>query len=80
LDSGTDGLLVASKPTCGIGLNLAQELTERAPKKCPHLDFYTVEVDQVKAPENFCPQHVVMTNMLDYVYDVWNQLGNPENF
>ena len=76
LGSGTGDLLVALEPTHGVGLNLGQALTERARQKYPHLEFHTVEVDEVKAPDNFWPHYVVMTNMLDYVYDVWNQLEN----
>jgi ubiquinone/menaquinone biosynthesis C-methylase UbiE len=76
LGSGTGDLLVALEPTRGVGLNLGQALTERARQKYPHLEFHTVEVDEAKVPDNFCPQYVVMTNMLDYVYDVWDQLEN----
>jgi ubiquinone/menaquinone biosynthesis C-methylase UbiE len=76
LGSGTGDLLVALEPTRGVGLNFDQALTERARQKYPHLEFHTVEVDEVKAPDNFCPQYVVMTNMLDFVYDVWDQLEN----
>jgi ubiquinone/menaquinone biosynthesis C-methylase UbiE len=76
LGSGTGGLLAALQPSCGVGLNVAQELTERARQKYPQFEFYTTDVDQVKAPDNFFPQYLVMTNLLDYVYDVWDQLEN----
>jgi ubiquinone/menaquinone biosynthesis C-methylase UbiE len=76
LGSGTGDLLEALQPTRGVGLNIGQALTERARQKYPRLEFHTVEVDEVKAPDNFRPQYVVMTNMLDYVYDVWDQLEN----
>jgi len=76
LGSGTGDLLATLKPSRGIGLNLAQQLTDLAKNKFPHLEFYTVEVDQVRCPENFSPEYVVMVNMLDHVYDVWDVLEN----
>ncbi|MFQ5899714.1 MAG: glycosyltransferase [Candidatus Methylomirabilia bacterium] len=74
LGSGTGDLLAALKPSYGVGLNVAQRLTDAARDKFPTLDFYTVGVDQVRSPENFCPDYVVLNNMLDYVYDVWDLL------
>ena len=76
LGSGTGDFLAALKPSRGIGLNVAQGLTDLARRKFPDLEFYTVEVDQVRSPENFCPDYVIMPNMLDYVYDVWDLLEN----
>ena len=74
--SGTGDLLASLKPARGIGLNLAQELSDLARRKYPKLEFYTVAVDQVQIPTGFCPDYVVMVNMLDYVYDVWDLLEN----
>ena len=74
--SGAGGLLASLNPSCGIGLNLADELTDQARHNFPQYQFYTVDVDQVKAPEGFCPDYVVLNNMLDYVYDVWVMLEN----
>ncbi len=76
LGSGTGDLLAALKPGRGVGLNLASGLTKLARCKFPHLEFQTVDVDQVTAPETLSPEYVVMTNMLDYVYDVWDLLEN----
>jgi hypothetical protein len=35
-----------------------------------------VEVDQVHAPTGFSADYVILTNMLDYVHDVWDLLEN----
>ena len=74
LGSETGEMLVSLRPGCGIGLNVAPAFTDRAREKYPQLEFYTVEVDSAKLPREFQPQYVVMTNMLDYVYDVWDML------
>ncbi len=74
--SGTGDLLNALAPSRGVGLNLARELSRLAHLKYPHLEFKLIEVDQVAFPSDFHPQYVVMTNMLDYVYDVWELLEN----
>jgi hypothetical protein len=74
LGSGVGDLLASLKPRRGIGLNLAQGLTERARQKHPELEFHTIEVDSTSLPPTFEPDCVVMTNMLDYVYDVWDML------
>src|SRR5437867_299270 len=71
---GTGVLLSALEPSRGVGLNLCDELTERARARFPALEFYTVDVDQVTAPEAFRPDYVILTNMLDYVYDIWDLL------
>lgn len=76
LGAGTGDLLNALKPGRGVGLNMARELAELARKKFPHLEFNVVEVDRVDSPSDFHPEYVVMTHMLDYVYDVWDLLEN----
>lgn len=73
---GTGDLLAAVRPRRGIGLNLAHSLTELARRKYPHLEFYTVDVDSVNVPDGFRPDYVVLDNMLNYVYDVWDLLEN----
>lgn len=71
LGSGTGDLVATLRPSRGIGVNVAQSLTELASHKFSHLEFLTAEVDQVKLPEGFCPDYIILSNMLDYVYDVW---------
>jgi len=74
LGSGVGDLLASLGPSSGMGLNFAQALTDRALQKHPQLEFHTVDVDSVILPRSFEPQYVVMTNMLDYVYDVWDTM------
>lgn len=74
IGSGTGDLLASLKPRRGIGLNFAEGLTERARQKYPEFEFHTIDVDSTTAPPTFEPDFVVMTNMLDYVYDVWDML------
>ena len=76
LGSGTGDLLAALQPKCGLGLNLAEELTEQARHKYPSLSFETVDVDEITAPDDFHPDYIILNNMLDYVYDVWDVLEN----
>lgn len=72
--SGSGDLLADLEPRRGVGLNLAQELTDQAKRKHPNLQFFTVDVDQTACPPKFSPNVIVMTNMLDYVHDVWDQM------
>jgi hypothetical protein len=72
--SGSGDLLADLQTRRGVGLNLAPELTDQASRKYPHLEFVTVDVDQTAALSQFLPNMIVMTNMLDYVHDVWDQM------
>ena len=72
--SGVGDLLASLKPRRGIGLNLAEGLTQRAREKHPEFEFHTIEIDSTSLPPTFEPDYAVMTNMLDYVYDVWDML------
>jgi hypothetical protein len=72
LGSGVGDVLASLKPSSGIGLNVGQALTYRARQKHPEFEFHTIDVDSVTLPNQFAPQYIVMTNMLDYVYDVWD--------
>ena len=76
LGSGTGDVLAGLKPSRGIGLNVAKKLTELALRKFPHLEFFTVDVDQAISPEQFRPEYIVLASMLDHVYDVWDVLEN----
>jgi hypothetical protein len=67
--AGTGDLLASLKPARGIGLNVSEALTERARNKNPRLEFRTVAVDSWELPEGFKPDCVILTSMLDYVYD-----------
>jgi glycosyl transferase family 2/methyltransferase family protein len=74
LGSGTGDLLAALEPTAAIGLNVAEALTVLAQRKHSELQFETVEVDQVKTADGFLPEYVILNNLVDYVYDVWELL------
>jgi len=76
LGSGTGDLLASLQPSRGVGLNVAQALTDRARRKHPDLEFDTVKVDQIRVPDDFRPDYCVMPNMLDHVYDIWDVLEN----
>jgi len=80
LGSAVGDLLAALKPREGVGLNVVQALTDRALQKHPGLKFYTMNVDSVCLPSAFEPQYIVMTNMLDYVYDVWDTTESLKPF
>jgi hypothetical protein len=74
LGSGAGDLLNSLRPRRGVGLNLAEELTNRAREKHPEFEFHTIDVDSTSLPPTFEPDYVIMTNMLDYVYDVWDMV------
>jgi SAM-dependent methyltransferase len=74
LGCGTGDLLAALRPAAAIGLNVAEGMTALARKKHPEFQFETVEVDHAKIANGFALDYVVMNNMLDYVYDVWDLL------
>jgi len=74
LGAGAGDLLASLKPARGMGLNFTDALTERAREKHPEFEFATIEVDSVQMPRAMQSQYVVMNNMLDYVYDVWDML------
>jgi hypothetical protein len=72
LGTGTGDLLASLQPSQGVGLNISEELTRLARQKHPGLEFRTVDVDEIAVPDGFQPDYVVLSNMLDYVYDVWS--------
>jgi SAM-dependent methyltransferase len=74
LGCGTGDLLAALAPTAALGLNVAEALTSLARRKHPEFQFDTVEVDQAKIQPGLMPEYVLLNNMLDYVYDVWDLL------
>ena len=75
IGSGLGDLIHQLKTKEGWGLNFAHELTNRASQKYPDLNFSTVDVDCFDLPR--CePDYVVMTNMLDYAFDIWDLLEN----
>jgi len=73
---GTGDLLAALRPSRGVGLNVSERLTGLARAKYPALEFHTADVDAAPVPDGFRPEYVVLNNMLDYVYDVWDAVQN----
>jgi SAM-dependent methyltransferase len=76
LGCGTGDLLAALEPAAAVGLNVAEALTTLARRKHPEFQFDTVEVDQATIAPGLAPEYVLLNNMLDYVYDVWDLLEN----
>ncbi len=74
LGCGTGDLLSMLKPRRGIGINFGQALTDLAATKYPGLEFRNAKVDRLPDLEGFKPDVIVMNNMLDYVYDIWELL------
>lgn len=78
LEIGTiDGELLASlKPEKGVGLCLHDTFRCMASANHPELDFYNFEGDRIILPEGFRPEWIVMANLLDFVYDLWDFFGS----
>jgi SAM-dependent methyltransferase len=74
--SGTGELLHLLQPSRGVGLNVAERLTQSARENHPDLEFLTTGVDGIKVPEGFVPDYVILTNMMDYTYDIADFLKN----
>ena len=71
LGCGTGDLLAELAPRRGLGLNVAEPLTKLARQRHPELEFETTPVDRVHCVHDFHPEYVVVENMLDFVYDLW---------
>ncbi|MBC7872055.1 MAG: glycosyltransferase [Chitinophagaceae bacterium] len=76
LGAGMGDLLNRLQPKRGVGLNIVPEFTTLAQKNYPHLEWDTVDVDEVKLPTGFKPNYIVLVNMLDYVYDISRLMQN----
>jgi hypothetical protein len=68
----TGDLLSFLKPKVGVGLCLHDTFRHISVSNHPELDFYNFEVDRVNFPENFKPEYIVMVNLLDFIYDLWD--------
>ena len=77
---GTGDVLAALQPSQGLGLNVANRLTQLAREKYPHLRFETVDVDKVTLPGDFRPDYVVSVNMLDHTSDVFELLASVHEY
>jgi SAM-dependent methyltransferase len=73
---GTGDVLAATEPCAGVGLNVADGLTQLAREKYPGLRFETFNGDEVVLPEEFRPDYVVAVNLLDHTADVFELLAS----
>jgi SAM-dependent methyltransferase len=72
IGSGAGDVLAASRPGEGLGLNVSERLTTLAREKYPHLRFETFDADAVALPDGFRPDYVVLVNLLDHAYDIYD--------
>jgi SAM-dependent methyltransferase len=70
--AGTGDVLAAVEPSEGIGVNVAEALTELAREKYPELTFRTFDADAVELPDGFRPDYIISVNLLDHVYDIYD--------
>jgi SAM-dependent methyltransferase len=73
---GTGDVLAKVRPSSGVGLNVADRLTQLAREKYPGLRFETFDADKVALPDDFLPDYVVSVNLLDHTYDVFELLAS----
>ena len=65
---GTGDVLAEVRPSAGVGLNVAEKLTQLAREKYPDpdLQFETFDADTVTLPAGFRPDYVLSVNLLDH--------------
>ncbi|MBV9196312.1 MAG: glycosyltransferase [Solirubrobacterales bacterium] len=73
---GKGDVLATLRPSSGLGLNVADRLTQMARERYPHLRFETFDGDALALPDDFRPDYVVAVNLLDYTYDVFELLAS----
>lgn len=76
IGAGTGDVLAATAPSAGVGLNVADRLTQLAREKYPDLEFATFEGTDVALPAGFEPDYVVAVNLLDHTSDVFELLAS----
>jgi SAM-dependent methyltransferase len=74
---GTGDVLASVRPSAGVGLNVAEKLTQMAREKYPdaELRFETFDADTVKVPDGFRPDYVLSVNLLDHTHDAFALLA-----
>jgi SAM-dependent methyltransferase len=73
---GTGDVLAATRPSAGVGLNVADRLTQLAHDKYPGLRFETFNGDTVALQDGFRPDYVIAVNLLDHTADVFELLAS----
>ena len=76
IGSGTGDVLASVAPSDGLGLNVADRLTDLARAKYPELTFETFGADGISLPDGFRPDYVMSVNLLDHTYDVFELLAS----
>lgn len=76
IGSGTGDVLADVRPSGGLGVNVAEQLTELAREKHPGLQFETFDSETVTVPDGFRPDYVLSVNLLDHSYDVFALLAS----
>jgi SAM-dependent methyltransferase len=76
LACGTGDVLAELQPDPGLGLNVAERLTQLAREKYPHLRFETFDADAVVLRDDYRPDYVVSVNLLDYTSDLFEVLAS----
>jgi hypothetical protein len=76
IGTGTGDTLAAVAPSEGLGLNLAEHLTDLAENKYPDLRFATVQTDTIEVPAGFAPDYIVAVNLLDHSHDLFELIAS----
>ena len=72
IGTGAGDVLAAVNPSEGVGVNVAEPLTDLARRKHAGLTFQTFDADAVELPDGFQPDYILSVNLLDHVYDVYD--------
>jgi SAM-dependent methyltransferase len=78
IGAGTGDVLAKTRPNPGLGLNVAERLTQLARQKYPDLQFATFDADKVVLSNDFRPDYIVSVNLLDHTYDVFELLASVQ--
>lgn len=78
--SGTGDVLAKVRPSRGLGLNVADRLTQLARAKYPHLQFETFNAHEVVLPDGFRPDYIISVNLLDHTSDVYELLSSVADY
>ncbi|MBN2273932.1 MAG: glycosyltransferase [Bacteroidales bacterium] len=71
---GTGELLHAVKPAVGVGIDFAENMTEKARQLFPDLQFYALDVDVMELNDTF--DYVIISDVLHILYDIQGALKN----
>ena len=78
LGCATGDLLDGLKPSEGVGIDFSPKMIELAKNKYRHLTFLTMEAESLNLKRKF--NYVVMSNLLDYLEDIWVVLENTKQY